>query len=219
MHILEPHNWAVGSGDPANDDGRRKSYDRTLTLSDSMLGELLGAFASREAGKAPIVIISADHGEGLGEHGAPFHSTDLYNSQTHVPLVIDGPGIKPQRSSETVSLTDLTASVLELAGFAPPTGLDGRSFGDLASGKRVQVPEGGEAYDAMIHDRSNPGGVTAVVLGKWKLIEGPAGQELYDARMDSGEHANVIKQKPPILQQLQQALAKHQANAKHSPFR
>jgi hypothetical protein len=108
MHILEPHNWAVGSGDPVNDDGRRKAYDRTLTLSDSMLAELLGAFASRDPGKAPIVIISADHGEGLGEHGAPFHSTDLYNSQTHVPLVISGPGIKPQRISETVSLTDLT---------------------------------------------------------------------------------------------------------------
>ena len=85
-----------------------------------------------------------------------FHSTDLYNSQTHVPLVIAGPGIKPQRIQETVSLVDLTATLLELAGFAPPTDLDGVSFADLANGKRAQNAEGGAAYSAMIFDRLEP---------------------------------------------------------------
>ena len=48
------------------------------------------------------MIVTADHGEALGEHGQPYHSTDLYNSQIHVPLVIAGPGIRPGRVAETV---------------------------------------------------------------------------------------------------------------------
>ena len=219
MHILEPHNWAVANGDPVNEDARRKAYDKTLALSDSMLTELLAPFANRAPDKAPIVIVSADHGEGLGEHSQVFHSTDLYDSQTHVPLVIAGPGIKTQRIAETVSLTEVTPSVLELAGFAPPTGLDGVSFADLATGKRAQNAEAGTAYSAMIFDRSNPGGVTSIVQGRWKLIEAPTGMELYDVRADPGEHSNRLRARPPILDALIKALQAHQAAGKQSPFK
>jgi arylsulfatase A-like enzyme len=218
MHILEPHNWAVASGDPINEDARRKLYDRTLAQSDQMLAELLAPFADVAPDKAPIVIVSADHGEGLGEHGQVFHSTDLYNSQTHVPLVIAGPGIKPQRITETVSLTDLTPSLLELAGFAVPPGFDGTSFAGLAMAKRAQNVEGGSAYAAMIHDRSNPGGWTSAVLGHYKLIDTPTGLELYDIRSDAGEHANLIRAHPPIYDALRKVLLEHQALAKQSPF-
>jgi arylsulfatase A-like enzyme len=218
MHILEPHNWAVASGDPVVEDARRKLYDRTLTQSDQMLGELLAPFENVAPDKAPIVIISADHGEGLGEHGQVFHSTDLYDSQTHVPLVIAGPGVKPQRVAETVSLTDLTPSLLELAGFTVPSGFDGTSFAGLATAKRAQNMEGGAAYSAMIHDRSNPGGWTSMVLGHFKLIDTPTGLELYDVRADPGEHANLIRAHPPIYDALRKALVEHQALAKKSPF-
>ncbi len=219
MHILEPHNWAVANGDPPAVEARRKAYDRTLALSDSMLAELIAPFASRPPGQAPIIIVSADHGEGLGDHGQPFHSTDLYNSQTHVPLVIAGPGVRAQRIAETVSLTDLTPSLLELAGFAvPPDTFDGSSFAGLATGARAQDPEGGSAYAAMIHDRSNPGGVTAMVLGRWKLIDTPTGLELYDARTDVNERTNLIRSNPPAYDKLRPALLAHQVAAKRSPF-
>src|SRR5262249_34724138 len=113
MHILEPHNWTVASGEGRNDNERRQVYDRSLSASDAMLGELMNAFSHRAPARAPIVIVTADHGEGLGEHGHPYHSTDLYDSQTHVPLVIAGPGIKSGRVAETVSLVDLVPTVLE----------------------------------------------------------------------------------------------------------
>jgi len=218
MHILEPHNWAVASGDPVVEDARRKLYDRTLAQSDQMLGELLAPFANVAPDKAPIVIVSADHGEGLGEHGQVFHSTDLYDSQTHVPLVITGPGIKPQHITETVSLTDLTPSLLELAGFAVPPGFDGTSFAGLAAGTRAQNLDGGSAYSAMIRDRSNPGGWTSAVLGPYKLLDTPTGLELYNVRADPGEHANLIRAHPPIYDALRKLLVEHQALAKRSPF-
>jgi arylsulfatase A-like enzyme len=220
MHILEPHNWQAASGEPRNDDERRRFYDRSLAASDTMLVEILGAFSQRSPEKTPIIIVSADHGEALGDHGQPYHSTDLYDSQIRVPLVIAGPGIKPGRIEETVSLNDLTPTILELAGFEPPHGpsIDGRSVADLATGKRASIPEHGVAFAAMIKDRSNPGGITAIVKGRYKLIDNGSSLELYDLHTDPGERSNLISAKPPIVEELKKLLKQHLEAGSKSPF-
>ena len=218
MHILEPHNWTGGVTEPTTEDDRRRMYDRSLTASDGMLRELVGAFVERTPELAPIVVVTADHGEGLGDHGAPYHSTDLYDSQIRVPLVIAGPGIKTgNRVAETVSLTDLTPTLVELAGFQPPTEqLDGRSIADLATGARLGSPEDGVAFAAMIKDRSNPGGVTAVVRGGWKLIDNGVSYELYDVKNDPSERQNLYVQRPNLAAELKKLLA--QRTADRDPF-
>ena len=220
MHLIEPHNWHMLSGAPRNDEEARRFYDRSLAAADAILRQLMTAFASRPPAEAPIVIVTADHGEGLGDHGQPFHSTDLYDSQIHVPLVMVGPGIKQGHIDETVSLTDLAPTVLDLAGFQPPTdhGLDGRSFAALATGARLPNPEGGVAYAAMIKDRSSPGGITAIVRGRWKLIENGSSSELYDVHVDPDERSNLLTVKPAIVNQLRALLAAHAAAGKRSPF-
>ncbi|HWU88307.1 MAG TPA: sulfatase-like hydrolase/transferase, partial [Kofleriaceae bacterium] len=220
MHILEPHNWATGGFDVKDEGEKRRMYDRTLTRADAMLLVLFGAFGDRPPDRAPILIVTADHGEGLGDHGAPFHSTDLYNSNLHVPFVLAGPGIKAQRVAETVSLTDLMPTIVELAGFAPPTGgaVDGRSVADLAQGRRLGDPDGGLAFAAMIKDRSNPGGITALVRGGWKLIDNGVSLELYDVRTDYGERTNQLAQRPEIAEALKQLLRDRQALDDRSAF-
>jgi arylsulfatase A-like enzyme len=220
MHILEPHNWQAATGEPRNEEERRRFYDRSLQVSDAMLVTLLGAFAQRPPERQPIVIVTADHGEGLGDHGQPYHSTDLYDSQIHVPLVISGAGIHAGHIPETVSLTDLTPTVLELAGFAPPTGpsIDGKSFAELATGRRMADPEAGIAFAEMIKDRSNPGGITAVVRGRWKLIDNASSAELYDVHVDPDERSNLISIKPGLVEPLRVLLRKHVAAAEDSPF-
>jgi arylsulfatase A-like enzyme len=220
MHILEPHNWTQITGEPRTEVDRRKFYDRSLAASDQMLQDVLTVFQRRAPERMPIVIVTADHGEALGEHGQPFHSTDLYDSQIRVPFVIQGPGIKPQHVPETVSLTDLVPTVLELAGFVPPRGpsLDGRSVAELATGARAGDPEGGIAFAAMIKDRSNPGGITAVVKGRWKLIDRNANFELYDTRSDPDEHDNVLGEHPHDAAELRRLLDARTAAGATSPF-
>ncbi|HEX3764737.1 MAG TPA: sulfatase [Kofleriaceae bacterium] len=220
MHILEPHNWTQVAAEARSDADRRGAYDRMLTASDQMLGEVLGAFAQRSPDRMPIVIVTADHGEALGEHGHPYHSTDLYDPQIRVPLVIAGPGITARRVAETVSLTDAVPTVLDLAGFAVPGGpsIDGASFADLAAGRRPDDPDGGVAFAAMIKDRSNPGGLTAVSRGRWKLIDDNDNLELYDVRSDPAERNNLIGQNAPIAGELRALLYAHAARAQQSPF-
>jgi arylsulfatase A-like enzyme len=220
MHLLEPHNWQSGTGAPTSEDDKRRFYDRSLTAADTMMVEMLGAFSQRRPEDAPIVIVTADHGEALGEHGQPFHSTDLYNSQIRVPFVVAGPGIKPGRITETVSLTDLTPTMLELAGFVPPTGLsmDGRSVADLATGRRLEVQDGGVAFAAMIKDRSNPGGITAVVRGRWKMIDNGQSLEVYDLHSDPNEKSNVATTRPQIYNELRALLQHYLEQGSISPF-
>jgi arylsulfatase A-like enzyme len=220
MHILEPHNWTQVTGEPHSEADRGKFYDRSLAASDQMVREVLAAFQHRAPGRAPIVIVTADHGEALGEHGQPYHSTDLYDAQIRVPLVIAGPGIQPQHVAETVSLTDVVPTVLELAGFDATRGanLDGRSLMDLATGARAGDPDGGVAFAAMIKDRSNPGGITAVVKGRWKLVDNHGNLELYDTRRDPDEHDNVLGQHTDVAADLHKLLDARTAAGAASPF-
>jgi arylsulfatase A-like enzyme len=220
MHVIDPHNWPQGNGDPRNDTDRRRLYDHALATSDQMLHEVVAAFARRPADQQPIVIVTADHGEALGDHGQPYHSTDLYDSQIRVPFVIAGPGIRPQRIAETVSGTDLVPTILELAGFVAPHGasIDGRSLADLLTGARPGNTEGGVAFAAMIHDRSNPGGVTAIIKGRWKLIDNHGIYELYDTRSDPDERISVLRQHPDQVAELRRLLYERTAQAKQSPF-
>lgn len=220
MHILEPHNWTFGIGEPKTLAEKTRYYDASLAKADGALGELMLGFTDRPPERAPIVIVTADHGEALGDHGQPYHSTDLYNAQLRVPLVVTGPGIKPQRVDETVSLTDLVPTLVDLAGFTPPSGaaIDGHSIADLITGRRAANPDAGTAFAAMIKDRSNPGGITAVVRGRWKLIENGSTYELYDTRADPEERSNVSSTRTDIAAGMRRLLDEKEAAGDVSPF-
>ncbi len=200
-----------------HDAERRRLHDLALARADASLAAVVGAFAARPQDRAPIFLVTADRGEGAADRG---HATDLHDASLRVPLVIAGPGIAPRRVAEVVSLVDLTPTVVELAGFEPPAGpgIDGRSIADLAEGRRPGDPDGGVAFAAAIGDRARPGDAAALVRGRWKLIEGGAGLELYDLRADPGERANALERNPAIAAQLTRLLRERQALGRRSPF-
>lgn len=216
MHVLEPHNWSGGGSEPAELEMRRRMYDRSLYASDKMLAELVAAFSGRTPEQAPIVIVTADHGEALGDHGEPNHSTDLYNSQIRVPFVVVGPGIRAGHLVESVSLIDLAPTMVELAGFAPPV-TDGRSLAPLLTSKRDADDRLGIAYAAMIRDRSNPGGVSALVVGAFKLISKDGKLELYDIKKDPNELDDLATKQPAKVEELR-LLLEERENLTRSPF-
>ena len=209
MHFIEPHNWRDESSELASGTDSQR-YDYVLGKVDKMLGTVLAAY-DRTSGPAPIIAVTADHGEGLGDHGAPYHSTDLYNSQIRVPLVIVGPTVVAGHRLEPVGLVDLAPTLLELAGFRPPAmpEMDGRSLADLVTGRRADEPEAGFAYAEMVPDRNVAEPRRALVRGRWKLIESSKGTELYDVRADPTERHNLAlaAAPPPVLAELRAAIA------------
>ncbi|MGE0551069.1 MAG: sulfatase-like hydrolase/transferase [Kofleriaceae bacterium] len=220
MHVLEPHNWTVGISATARAETPGRFYDAALSKCDPMLAEILKPFEVREPANAPIVIVTADHGEGLGDHGNPNHATDLYNSQLRVPLIVQGPGIGQQRVPETVSLIDLTPTIVELAGFIPPVppDVDGTSFAALATGAKPAVAAAGTAFAAMIKDRSSPREMFAMIRGRWKLIQTGDVFELYDVQDDPNELSNLAARHPQIVGELRALLDEKRAAAAVSPL-
>lgn len=76
-----------------------------------------------------IVILMADHGEHIGEHGLLGHSYKLFEENLRVPLIISGPGIPAgERRSDFVSLVDIFDTVCDVAGLKPPDSTDGQSL-------------------------------------------------------------------------------------------
>jgi len=219
VHFIDSHNWLEGRTDVNTVGERRQQYDKVLGEVDGYLAKVLEAFPT-SGDKAPIVVVTADHGEGLGDHGQPYHSSDLYDSQIHVPLVISGPGIPPHRVLEPVSLTGIAPTLLELAGFVPPGMplMDGTSFGGLAMGQGAGDPNGGYAFAAMIEDRSVAKGMRTVIRGRWKLIEGRKGFELYDRASDPAETRNLATTRTHELAEMRQLLEARRAIDGRSPF-
>jgi arylsulfatase A-like enzyme len=161
-------------------------YDAEIAHLDAALGELLPWLAT-ELGD-PVVAIAADHGEAFGEHGRLYHSTDLYDEQIRVPLLIRVPGVAPRRVSAPVSIADLPATLIGLTqkgggpGSCPGTDLRPLMIGDAPA----------PPVTAAIGDRR------AIVAGSLKLIcngwpDGPCA--LYDLAADPGEARNLIAER------------------------
>ncbi|HEY3806663.1 MAG TPA: sulfatase-like hydrolase/transferase [Kofleriaceae bacterium] len=205
IHLRAPNDWARAGFE------RTKVYDRALASYDHALAIVLAGFAQ---GSPPIVIVTSDHGDGLGEHAASGRAAELYDGLTHVPLIVVGPGIATVRVPETVGLVGLVPSVLELAGFVPPAGpaIDGTSFAPLATGARAGNAEAGVAFAA------SASGTIDVISGRWKLVENGATRELYDTRTDPDERWNVYLTHRDVVSTLEHALDDYRARANRSPF-
>jgi arylsulfatase A-like enzyme len=96
------------------------AYDDGIAYMDEQMGALLDALNAKGILDKTLVVITADHGEQLGEHGFLYHGNTLYRPSLTVPLLLRLPGRVPaaMRISTPVSLVDLPATILDLAGLA-----------------------------------------------------------------------------------------------------
>lgn len=92
------------------------AYDGAIAYLDTELGKLFAELKRRGILDRTLVIVTADHGEELGEHGVFFHGHTLYRQALHVPLMMLNPGTIPagRRIGQTVSLRDLPSTIFDL---------------------------------------------------------------------------------------------------------
>lgn len=191
----------------------RNLYYAGVTHCDRMLGDLLKTLDERGVLDNTIVVVTADHGEELDDHGLWEHN-HMFNTNLRVPLIVAAPGRLPSgvRVRELVQSIDLLPSLCELMGLEVPHeerpddqgrnyGLvDGVSFVSLANG-------GGPIHDAAFAEN---GQEMAVQDLEWKLIvrapddlaketlESIAEHDVYPAKLfhlaqDPGETRNVLE--------------------------
>ena len=116
VHYYDPHHPYV------------PSYDGEVRTMDEQAGQLVAAF--RAKAKSPVaIVIAADHGEGLGEHGEAQHGNLLYQSTMHVPLILEGPGISTGSIDAPVSTRRIFHTILDWAGAGAAHSLRGEHEG------------------------------------------------------------------------------------------
>ena len=93
VHYFDPHT-PYTPPEPFRSRYAFKPYLGEVAAMDQQLGRLVQAFESTRPGQGRSSL-SADHGEGLGDHGEIQHGNLLYQSTMHVPLVVVGPGVTP----------------------------------------------------------------------------------------------------------------------------
>jgi arylsulfatase A-like enzyme len=202
----------------------RDSYDNCIAYLDERLGELLEGLLRSGVLDRTLVIVTADHGEGLGEHDLYNHGESLYRPEVRVPLLIVPPagrrvmGVVP----ETVSLRDLPATILDLVGLEEGSPFPGRS---LARFWRDPTPgKGPGAVEAVISELPKPnpydpnhgrspshrGPLVSLAEGEFVYIRnrGDGSEELYNEREDPGEVQDLsrVEAMRPVLERLRKRL-------------
>lgn len=146
VHLFEPHEPYVAHPEHPFGETDVDRYDSEIAAADAGLAKMVAAF--RAARPGGVVIVSADHGEAFGEHGARYHGTTVYEEQVRVPLLVSAPGLVAtgRRVAEPVQLVDLLPTVLSAYGIPRPPRVRGRDLGALLA---VGAPKGGGAGEGL----------------------------------------------------------------------
>jgi arylsulfatase A-like enzyme len=180
-------------------------YDGAVTYMDAAIGNILQSIKSLGLEEDTLVVIDADHGETLHEHGCNYDHHGLYEPTLVVPLIIRFPGKVPagKRFDDTVQTKDVMPTIMDLLGVKSGIKFDGRSLTSLMQG-RQRTPEP-EAYLTEATWMRKHGWRTP----EWKLIRALEPDfhfkpevELYNLITDPGENTNVAEQEPAVVQML-----------------
>ena len=126
-----PH---LHAGMPDRDLRRLKAlYDAEIRFTDDVLGGLLERLRDRGRDRPRLLVVTADHGEELFDHGRKGHQKSLYEEVVRIPLLFHGVDLTPRRVDDVVSLVDVMPTLLALAG-APSVAGAGRDPSPLLRG-------------------------------------------------------------------------------------
>jgi arylsulfatase A-like enzyme len=183
------------------------AYDEEIAYIDAEVDRLLAGLEQRGVLDSGLVVLTADHGEELFDHGGFEHGHSMYDEVLRVPLILWGRGVSPGREAMPVSLIDVAPTVLDAAGVSYPGtsddaggkgGLPGISLLDDA---RPDWP----ARRAIIAERLLYGPETKAIV-EWPdkaIVEIDSGRaQLFDLQIDPGEQDDLAAGDPELLARL-----------------
>lgn len=152
-------------------------YDLGLKYTDQYIGQVIQNISALGLDKDTIVIITSPHGEGFGEHGYVMHY-DIYETETHAPLIIRIPGVGHRTVEDQVQSIDVLPTILDLVGIAKYQLAEGQSLAPLIEGQHFEdrpifierIPLWEQFSVAVIPNVSSYYEDFAVRTSEWKLI-------------------------------------------------
>jgi arylsulfatase A-like enzyme len=215
LHYFDPHHphqpppaFRIVFADP---------YFGEIRHVDAQIGRVLDEIERLGLRSRTLVVLTADHGDGRGEHGEETHSFFIYDSTIRVPLVLWGAGLpRGVRVRSLVRLVDVTPTVLDLLGLPALADVQGQSLRPLleSPAEDLRLTGYGESIEVLTNFGADV--LRFVRVGNWKYIH-KLEPELFDVGADPGETRNLASQYPERVESLRERLEQLIAAAPPKP--
>jgi arylsulfatase A-like enzyme len=173
-------------------------YDGQVAQVDEWFGKIWKTLEEEGLADDTVVMLMADHGLEMGERGllaTGYHPT-LYETITHVPLILWGTGLKPARVAGPVELTDAAPTLLAVLGLPSPDSFEGRSRLPGAGAPR-RAAEGSAFAESSVVSPAPDILLRSLREGSAKIIHDSRGPKLehYDLARDPGEKKDLSRER------------------------
>ncbi len=182
------------------------AYHGEIRFVDEQIDRILKQIEGMGLREKTLVVITADHGEGLGEHSEATHVHFVYDSTIRVPLLLWGAGVpRGLKVSSLVRTADVAPTVIDLLGLPPMEDVQGVSLRPLLEGtsQDLQLVGYGESIDS--HVIFGTSILRYVREGRWKYIH-KVEPELFDMVEDPHEIQNLAADHPEVVERLRARL-------------
>ncbi len=220
VHLFDPHQpYHIRSVDLAA--LTPTAYDAEIAQADQGVGRIVAWLRKRQLLDRTLVVLTADHGESLGEHGEPTHGIFIYDATIHVPLIWRLPRVLPAGATYDgpVRHVDIVPTILGVLGLPGGEATQGLDLHRAFQGRTPppDVPQYSEAF--LAEEGFGMAPLFGVRHHGQKVIRAPR-PERYDLRTDPGEHQNLYPAGAPELEnELDQILADASARRLVAPRR
>jgi arylsulfatase A-like enzyme/Flp pilus assembly protein TadD len=206
VHLYEPH-FPYQPPEPFASRFPREPYQGDVAAADAALDPLLAPILEAGNRGRTLVVLTADHGEALGDHGEQTHGIFAYEATLRVPLIFYAPRLfGPAVVRTPVRHVDVAPTVLDALALEPPPEIPGRSLLSLiAGGSQAPVASYFEALSSSLNQGWAP--LRGVIDGGLKYVDLPL-PELFDLAADPGEARNLVASRPADLERLRGVLAR-----------
>lgn len=203
VHFFDPHQPYT----PPRDVPAPTPYDGEIAAADRAVGRVVGALRSAGLLDDTLLVLTADHGESLGEHGEKTHAIFVYDATVHVPLLFRSPRLfpVPREYAGPVRSVDIVPTVLGALGLPGKEETQGFDLGPALRGEAAG-PELAQYSESLVSEAGfGMAPLQALRKGGFKYVRAPR-PELYDLRRDPHELVNRFGEDRPRAAALEREL-------------
>lgn len=184
----------------------RDRYDGEIAYTDHCIGQVIKKLKELKIFDKTLLIITADHGESLGDHSEITHAYFIYHSTIHIPLIIKAPGgPKNVKVDQVTGLVDIVPTVCGFLGIAVPPEAEGRDvrafFAPGSASKEARFIYS----ETLLPTKYGLSPILGLTGNRWKYLHS-AKPELYDIVRDPHEKRDLFEKEHARVDLMQERL-------------